>query len=79
MMNLSSIQDRLQSSDASVRRLAVMDLPYSNQDDFVALALPCLTDPVAEVRMEAARALEGLPCAMQSRRSGVRRSAYSGT
>ena len=42
-----------------MRRLAVIDLPYSDEDDIVPLLLPRLADTDAQVRAEAVRALEG--------------------
>jgi HEAT repeat protein len=59
MITNLSLQDRLLNADPSVRRLAVMELPYGDEDDFIALAMTCLKDVAAEVRMEAVRALEG--------------------
>ena len=49
----------LTDGDAEVRRIAVKELPYCDEDDFVALALAALMDTTAAVRAEAAKALEG--------------------
>ena len=54
------VAERLADADAAVRRLAVMDLPYGDEDDIVPLLLPMLADADAGVRTEAVRALEGL-------------------
>ena len=54
-----SLADRLVDADATVRRLAVIDLPYSDEEDIVPLLLPRLTDTDPQVRTEAIRALEG--------------------
>ncbi|MBU1268170.1 MAG: HEAT repeat domain-containing protein, partial [Gammaproteobacteria bacterium] len=58
-IGIPTLQERLNSPDAEVRRLAVIDLPYSDEDDIELLLLPCLQDADANVRLEAVRALEG--------------------
>lgn len=56
----ASIHQRLGSADAAVRRIAVIDLPYSDEeDDVVPLLVTALSDADAGVRAEAAKALEG--------------------
>jgi len=50
---------RLSHADPAVRRLAVLDLPDSDEDDIAALLVTALADPDAGVRAEAAKALEG--------------------
>jgi HEAT repeat protein len=51
---------RLTHADAEVRRIAVMELPYSDDvDDIVPLLLNALKDPDAMVRADAAKAAEG--------------------
>ena len=56
----ATIHDRLRSPDAGVRRIAVIDLPYTDEEDDVApLLTAALRDPDAQVRLEAAKALEG--------------------
>ena len=56
---LNTFASRLADADAAVRRLAVIDLPYSDEEDIVPLLLPRLADSDALVRTEAVRALEG--------------------
>src|SRR3954470_4591968 len=59
-MVVNSIHERLRSDDPAVRRIAVIDLPYSEEEDDVApLLIAALADPDAGVRLEAAKALEG--------------------
>jgi len=41
---LHTLAERLVDTDATVRRLAVIDLPYSDEDDIVPLLLPRLAD-----------------------------------
>ena len=56
-----SIHQRLQDSDPGVRRVAVIDLPYTDEEDDIApLLVAALSDPDAAVRAEAAHALEGV-------------------
>ena len=57
---LTTMAQRLSDADATVRRLAVIDLPFSDEDDIDLLLVPLLDDPDAGVRTEAARALEGI-------------------
>ncbi|HEY8907121.1 MAG TPA: HEAT repeat domain-containing protein, partial [Rhodoferax sp.] len=55
-----SIHDRLRDPDAAVRRVAVIDLPYTDEEDDIApLLTAALADTDALVRLEAAKALEG--------------------
>jgi len=61
---IPTLADRLVDTDATVRRLAVIDLPYSDEDDIVPLLLPRLADADAQVRTEAIRALEGFECGL---------------
>src|SRR6185312_14222890 len=59
-MMATPISERLQSSDPGVRRIAVLDLPYSEEeDDIVPLLVAALADPDPCVRLEAAKAIEG--------------------
>jgi hypothetical protein len=44
-MNIATLAERLQDADATVRRLAVIELPYSDEDDIVPLLLPRLNGP----------------------------------
>ena len=55
------LDHRLGSADAEVRRLAVIDLPYGDEDDIVPLLLPRLADPDASFRSVGARCGYGLP------------------
>ncbi len=71
-MQSSLCHERLTDADATVRRLAVIDLPYSDEDDIVSLLLPRLDDDDASVRTEAVRALEGFE--ERRRRDGARRA-----
>lgn len=50
---------RLDDGDAEVRRIAVMELPYSDEDDILPLLTKAACDTDALVRAEAARGLEG--------------------
>ena len=50
---------RLSDADAEVRRIAVMELPYCDEDDILPLLLSALADADALVRAEAAKAIEG--------------------
>ena len=60
MTTPASIHERLRSPDAGVRRIAVIDLPYTDEEDDVApLLTAALADTDAQVRLEAAKALEG--------------------
>jgi HEAT repeat protein len=54
-----SIHSRLASTDPEVRRIAVMDLLDSDEDDVDKYLLDALKDADAKVRAEAARLLEG--------------------
>ncbi|RZJ06466.1 MAG: HEAT repeat domain-containing protein, partial [Rubrivivax sp.] len=57
---MATIHDRLRNADAGVRRIAVIDLPYTDEEDDVApLLVTALSDTDAAVRLEAAKALEG--------------------
>jgi HEAT repeat protein len=56
---LASIHSRLASTDPEVRRIAVMDLLDSDEDDVDQYLLDALKDADAKVRAEAARLLEG--------------------
>ena len=59
-MMATTLYERLQSDDPGVRRVAVLDLPYSDEaDDIVPLLVVALSDPDACVRLEAAKAIEG--------------------
>src|ERR1700692_1587420 len=59
MMTIS-IHDRLQSEDPACRRMAVIDLPYSEEEyDIAPLLISALADVDASVRLEAAKAIEG--------------------
>ena len=53
-----SLLERLQDKDATVRRIALMDLADLDGDAHVPLLLAALGDDAAVVRTEAARALE---------------------
>lgn len=53
------LSSRLAHSDPEVRRIAVMELPYSDEDDILPPLLVAAGDPDALVRAEAAKALEG--------------------
>jgi len=56
-MMATTLYERLQSDDPGVRRVAVLDLPYSDEeDDIVPLLVVALSDPDACVRLEAAKA-----------------------
>lgn len=57
--NPPSIHGRLASPDPEVRRIAVMNLLDSDADDIEMLLLAALKDADANVRVEAARLLEG--------------------
>lgn len=57
--NSLSIHSRLASSDPEVRRIAVMNLLDSDEDDILSLLIAASQDPDAGVRVEAARLLEG--------------------
>lgn len=57
--NPLDIHSRLASVDPEVRRIAVMNLLDSDEDDIEALLLTALQDADANVRVEAARLLEG--------------------
>src|SRR5688500_4115796 len=50
---------RLADPDAEVRRIAVMELPYCDEEEILPLLLAALADDDAQVQAEAARALEG--------------------
>src|ERR1700687_3409858 len=50
---------RLSDVDPAVRRLAVLDLPDSDEDDIAALLVAALADPDGSGRAGAAKALEG--------------------
>lgn len=54
-----AIQQRLYDTDAGVRRIAVLDLLDSDEDDISPLLITALQDSDAGVRVEAARLLEG--------------------
>ncbi|HEX7638485.1 MAG TPA: HEAT repeat domain-containing protein, partial [Burkholderiaceae bacterium] len=54
-----TMDQRLADPDAAVRRLAVMDLPYSDEAEIAPLLLPRLRDDDPGVRAEAVKALEG--------------------
>ena len=58
-MTTATIQERLGDPDGEVRRIALLDLQYSDEDDFVGLAVSALGDHDPRVRAEAARILEG--------------------
>ena len=64
-------RSRLSDADAEVRRIAVMELPYCDEDDFVDLALAALSDTSPAVRAEAAKALEGIDQVNVIYRSGA--------
>jgi HEAT repeat protein len=55
---LAALAERLQDTDATVRRIALMDLADLDGDAHVPLLLAALGDEAAVVRAEAARALE---------------------
>ncbi|MHB1186452.1 HEAT repeat domain-containing protein [Thiobacillus sp.] len=55
----TDIHSRLDHTDPEVRRIAVMDLLDSDEDDVDQLLLGALKDDDAKVRAEAARLLEG--------------------
>lgn len=57
--NALTIHSRLASADPEVRRIAVMNLLDSDEDDIEELFLAALQDKDAKVRAEAARLLEG--------------------
>ena len=48
-----SLLERLANPDGEVRRIALLDLQYSDEGDFVAIAVGALADPDARVRAEA--------------------------
>ncbi|MGE4112258.1 MAG: HEAT repeat domain-containing protein, partial [Burkholderiales bacterium] len=50
---------RLADPDPEVRRIAVMELPYCDEDDILPLLLGALADADPQVRAEAAKAVEG--------------------
>ncbi len=50
---------RLTAADPAVRRIAVMELPYSDVDDIAPLLIRALADGDALVRADAAKAAEG--------------------
>src|SRR5262245_5445958 len=50
---------RLADADPEVRRIAVMELPYSDEDDVLSLLITALSDADPMVQAEAARGLEG--------------------
>src|SRR5690606_36315963 len=50
---------RLVHADAEVRRVAVMELPYSDEDDILPLLLRAIRDADGAVRAAAAGAMEG--------------------
>lgn len=52
------ILPRLRDPDATVRRIAVLDLGDLDGDAHVPLLIGALEDSAAQVRLEAARALE---------------------
>ncbi|MFN7353107.1 MAG: HEAT repeat domain-containing protein, partial [Burkholderiales bacterium] len=56
----SDLRERLQDPDPEVRRVAVMELPYSDDDDYIELSITALGDADARVRADAAKALEGV-------------------
>jgi HEAT repeat protein len=57
---MATIHERLRNPDAGVRRIAVIDLPYTDEEDDIApLLVAALADTDATVRLEAAKALEG--------------------
>ncbi|MFN5801394.1 MAG: HEAT repeat domain-containing protein, partial [Burkholderiales bacterium] len=56
----SDLRERLQDPDPEVRRVAVMELPYSDDDDYIELSIAALGDADAGVRADAAKALEGV-------------------
>ena len=57
--DIKSIRQRLQDADAGVRRIAVLDLLDSDEDDITPLLIASSQDADAGVRVEAARLLEG--------------------
>jgi HEAT repeat protein len=61
------LQQRLADPDAEVRRIAILDLEYSDEGEFLPLLLRALSDRDARVRAEAARVLEGMRKAKQWR------------
>ena len=48
--------DRLAHPDGEVRRIAILELEYSDEEDFTAIAAQALSDPDARLRAEAAAA-----------------------
>ena len=57
---MMTLNDRLKSADAAVRRIAVNDLPYNDEEDDIApLLAEALRDADAGVRLEAAKAAVG--------------------
>lgn len=57
--DIKSIHQRLQDTDAGVRRIAVLDLLDSDEDNVAPLLIAAAQDSDAGVRVEAARLLEG--------------------
>src|SRR6188508_1149951 len=55
----SELAARLADTDAEVRRIAVMELPFSDEDDILPLLITATRDPDGVVRAEAAKGLEG--------------------
>ena len=45
-----NLQARLSDPDGEVRRIALLDLQYSDEDDFLELAVSALADADARVR-----------------------------
>jgi len=56
----SLLRQQLLDADPEVRRVAIRELPYSEEDDYIELLTAALKDPHAGVRMDAALALEGI-------------------
>ena len=57
--DVKPIHQRLRDADAGVRRIAVLGLLDSDEDDISPLLITASQDPDAGVRVEAARLLEG--------------------
>lgn len=57
--NTNTLRQRLHDNDAGVRRIAVLDLLDSDEEDISPLLITALQDTDAGVRVEAARLLEG--------------------
>ena len=55
----TELTSRLKDPDPEVRRIAVMELPYCDEDDILPLLLAAMADDDALVRTEAAKAIEG--------------------